>query len=159
MLARSLAVELRKFDPSSYLRRSILQARHHHNHWGSSLANANGPHTFAPKTASLSNPTFLSPRSDRITDGNITCPAFRDFIRDRSAAHRLECPNGFQNTVAFPVPRLTVSTPGLLQAVSRTRRCSQDGVPPSQNAKPSAPRRVAVVRYPIAGIVGPFQLK
>src|SRR5260370_32333940 len=63
---------------------------------------------------------FFRKRRVGITDGDITCPALPDFIGDRSAAHRLKCPNDFQNAVALTRSKIDGEHPGLSQVTQGT---------------------------------------
>src|SRR6266404_365595 len=58
---------------------------------------------------------FFRKRRVGITDGDIACPAFPDFIGNRSAAHRLECTNDLQNAAALTCSKIDREHPGLSQ--------------------------------------------
>src|SRR5246127_672109 len=60
---------------------------------------------------------FSRKRRVGITDGDITDPAFSDFIRNTPAAHGLECPNDLQNAAAVACSKIECQHSGLLQMI------------------------------------------
>src|ERR1700686_1762206 len=76
---------------------------------------------FGQRPRRLPTQGFSRKRRVGITDGDITGPAFTNFIRNRPAAHGLECPNDFQNAAAVACSKIEREQSGLFQIVQDTQ--------------------------------------